>query len=151
MNREYLRRVVIIIKIRNFYFLIAGVLAMLSAVTHAWNGQSSVLPALDIRAMSMDTQTVFTYVWHIITAENLVIGIAFICMSFQSGKSKIRFAAWMIATILIVRLMVILGVTALLDKSALTDTFIDSIAIVIFVALIILGITMKKKQAGGYH
>ncbi len=151
MNREFLRRVVIIIKIRNFYFLITGVLAMLSAVTHAWNGHSSVLPALDIRAMSMDTQTVFTYVWHIITAENLVFGIAFIWMSFQSGQSKIRFAAWMIATILIVRLMVILGVTALLDKSALTDTFIDSIAIVIFVALIILGITMKKKQAGGYH
>lgn len=151
MNREFLRRVVIIIKIRNFYFLITGVLAMLSAVTHAWNGHSSVLPALDMRAMSMDTQTVFTYVWHIITAENLVFGIAFICMSFQRGQSKIRFAAWMIAAILIVRLMVILGVTALLDKSALTDTFIDSIAIVIFVALIILGTTMKKKHAAGYH
>lgn len=151
MNREFLRRVVIIIKIRNFYFLIVGVLAMLSAVTHAWNGHSTVLPALDISAMSMDTQTVFTYVWHIITAENLVFGIAFIWMSFQSGQSKIRFVAWMIATILIVRLMVILGVTALLDKSGLTDTFIDSIAIVIFVVLIILGITMKKKQACGYH
>jgi len=140
---------VIIIKVRNFYYLITGVLAMLFAVTHAWNGHSAVLPTLDIRVMSMDTRTVFTYIWHIITVENLVFGIAFIYMSFQSDQSKIRFAAWMIAAILIVRLMVILGVTALLDVSALTDTFIDSIAIVIYVALIILGTTMKKKQAGG--
>jgi hypothetical protein len=51
--------------------------------------------------------------------ENLVFGIAFIFMSFQSERSKSRFAAWMIAAILIVRLMVILGVTALLDVSAL--------------------------------
>lgn len=97
----------------------------------------------------MDTRTVFTYVWHIITAENLVIGIAFIFMSFQNERSKTRFAAWMIAAILIVRLVVIVGVTALLDVTTLTDTFIDSIAIVIYVALIILGTRMTKKQSGG--
>ncbi|MCH6267682.1 hypothetical protein [Neobacillus citreus] len=136
----------IIIKVRNFYYLIAGVLAMLFAVTHAWNGQAAVLKTLDIKTISMDTRTVFTYVWHIITAENLIFGIAFILMSFQSERSKIRFAAGMIAAILIVRLMVILGVTALLDVTALTDTLIDSIAIVIYVALIILGTTVKKKQ-----
>ncbi|MFS1515432.1 hypothetical protein V1503_02780 [Bacillus sp. SCS-151] len=137
------------IKVRNFYYLIAGVLAILFAVTHAWNGHSTVLPMLDIRAMSMDSRVVFTYVWHIITAENLVFGIAFIYMSFQSERSKIRFAAWMISAILIVRLMVILGVTALLDVLALTDTIIDSIAIVIYVALVILGTTMKKKHVRG--
>jgi hypothetical protein len=137
---------VINIKVRNFYYLIAGALALLFAFTHAWNGQSAVLPALDITAMSKDTQMVFTYVWHIITAENLVFGIAFIFMSIQSEQSKTRFAAWMITAILIVRLTVILGVTALLDVSALADTFIDSVAIVIYVALIILGTTMKKNS-----
>ena len=133
------------IKVRNYYYLIAGVLAMLFAVTHAWNGQSAVLPMLNIGEMSVSTRTVFTYVWHIITAENLVFGIAFIFMSFQTEQSKIRFATWLIAAILIVRLMVILGVTALLDISGLTDTLIDSIAIVISVALIILGTRMKGK------
>lgn len=133
------------IKVRNYYYLIAGVLAMLFAVTHAWNGQSAVLPMLNIGEMSVSTRTVFTYVWHIITAENLVFGIAFIFMSFQTEQSKIRFATWLIAAILIVRLMVILGVTALLDISGLTDTLIDSIAIVIYVALIILGTRMKGK------
>ncbi|MFD0620228.1 hypothetical protein ACFQZR_22415 [Paenibacillus sp. GCM10027629] len=137
------------IKVRNYYYLIAGVLAVLFAFTHAWNGQSAVLPTLDISPISVDTQTVFTYVWHIITAENLVFGIAFFFMSFQSERSKIRFAAWMIAAILIVRLMVILGVTAVVDISGLMNSFIDSIAIVIYVALIILGTRIEKKQYRG--
>nr|WP_255723609.1 hypothetical protein [Sporosarcina sp. ACRSL] len=125
--------------------MIAGVLALLFAVTHAWNGQTVVLPMLDIEEMSVSTRTVFTYVWHIITVENLVFGIAFILMSVQTERSKTRFAAWLIAAILIVRLMIILGITAFVDISGLMDTLIDSIAIVIYVALIILGTRMKGK------
>ncbi|GIO99617.1 hypothetical protein J14TS5_47030 [Paenibacillus lautus] len=133
------------IKVRNFYFLIAGILAILFAFTHAWNGQSAILPMLHVSAIAMDTQTVFMYVWHIITAENLVFGIVFMFMSFQSEQMKIRFAAWTIVSLLIVRLMVILGITALQDVSALADTFIDSIVIVIYVTFIILGIRRKSK------
>lgn len=141
------RKVVMKLKIRNYYYLIAGVLALLFAYTHAWNGYSAVLPNLDIKAISTDTQTVFTYVWHIISAENLVFGIAFIFMSFQREQSKNQFVAWMVVAILCVRLMVILGVTAMLDVTALTDTLLDSVAIIIYVALIILGTRMKKKQS----
>lgn len=137
-----------IIKVSNFYYLIAGVFAVLFAATHAWNGQSAVLPELQISAITMGTRTVFMYVWHIITAENLVFGVMFIWMSFQSDRSKVRFAAWMIVSILIVRLMVILVVTAFQNASSLTDTLIDSVAIVIYVAFIILGIRMKPKKAG---
>ncbi|BBH19401.1 hypothetical protein Back11_07460 [Paenibacillus baekrokdamisoli] len=136
-------------KIRNFYYLIAGFLAMLFAVTHAWNGQSVVLPKLDIDAISVDNQIIFTYIWHIITGENLVFGIAFIIMSIQTERSNIRFTAYLIAVILIVRLMVIVGVTSMLDVSRLTDTLIDSIAIVIYIALIIQGTSVKKKQYDG--
>ncbi|UYO04466.1 hypothetical protein [Paenibacillus sp. PSB04] len=134
-----------IIKVSNFYYLIAGIFAVLFAVTHAWNGQSAVLPELQVGA---GTRTVFMYVWHIITAENLVFGVMFIWMSFQSDRSKVRFAAWMIVSLLSVRLMVILGVTAFQDASSLMDTLIDSVAIVIYVAFIILGIRMKPKKAG---
>lgn len=134
------------VKIKNFYYLIAGVLAILFAVTHAWNGQSAVLPMLLVNDIAMDTRIVFRYVWHIITAENLIFGIVFIILSFQSERSKIRSAAWIIVSLLLVRLIVILGVTAYYDVSALTDTLIDSIAILIYVAFIILGIRMKKKR-----
>ncbi|WP_229716807.1 MerR family transcriptional regulator [Paenibacillus aceti] len=87
-----------------------------------------------------------TYVWHIITAENLVFGIVLIILSFQSEKSKIRFAAWMIVSLLLIRLMVILSVTAFYDVSALTNTLIDSIAILIYAAFIILGTRIKKTR-----
>lgn len=137
------------IKIKNYYYLIAGVLAILFAATHAWNGESAVLPTLLVRDIAMDTQIIFRYVWHIITAENLVFGIIFIILSFQSERSKIRSAAWTIALLLLVRLMVILGITAFYDVSALTDTLIDSIAILIYVALILLGIRMKNNEFGG--
>lgn len=137
------------VKIKNYYYLIAGVLAILFAVTHAWNGQSAVLPMLLVNDIAMDTRIVFRYVWHIITAENLIFGIVFIILSFQSERSKIRSAAWIIVSLLLVRLIVILGVTAYYDVSALTDTLIDSIAILIYVAFIILGIRMKKKEFEG--
>lgn len=137
------------VKIKNYYYLIAGVLAILFAVTHAWNGQSAVLPMLLVNDIAMDTRIVFRYVWHIITAENLIFGIVFIILSFQSERSKIRSAAWIIVSLLLVRLIVILGVTAYYDVSALTDTLIDSIAILIYVAFIILGIRTKKKEFGG--
>lgn len=134
------------IKVRNVYFLIAGVLAMLFAFTHAWNGESAVLPTLLVSSISMDDRIVFSYVWHIITAENLVFAIAFILMSLQSDRSKIQSVAWTIVSLLIVRMMVILGITAFYNVAALTNTLIDSIAIVIYVVLIILGITMSRKK-----
>ncbi|MCM3039731.1 hypothetical protein M3201_08475 [Paenibacillus motobuensis] len=134
------------IKVRNVYFLIAGVLAMLFAFTHAWNGQSAVLPTLLVNSISLDNRIVFSYVWHIITAENLVFAIAFILMSLQNDQSKIQSVAWMIVSLLIVRMMVVLGITAFYDVEALTNTLIDSIAIVIYVALIILGIRMSRKK-----
>lgn len=138
-----------VIKVRNFYFLTAGLLAILFAFTHAWNGQSTVLPALHVSAIATDTQTVFMYVWHIITAENLIFGFVFFFMSFQSERLKIHFAAWTIVSLLLVRLLVILGITALQDISALRDTLIDSIAIVIYVIFIIMGIRRKPRGFGG--
>lgn len=136
------------IKVRNFYFLTAGLLAILFAFTHAWNGQSTVLPVLHASAIAMDTQTIFMYVWHIITAENLIFGFIFIFMSFQSERSKTHFAVWTIVSLLLVRLLVILGITALQDILALRDTLIDSIAIVIYVIFTIMGIRRKPKGFG---
>lgn len=134
------------IKIRNYYYLTAGILAILFAITHAWNGQSVVVPDLHMEGLSVDTLTIFTYVWHIITVENLVFGFVFISMSFYTEGSKIRFTAWIITTILLVRLVVILGITAVLNRTGLSDTLIDSIAIIVYVALIILGTRMKKSS-----
>ena len=32
--------------IKNYYYLVAGILSILFSFTHAWNGQTSVLPVI---------------------------------------------------------------------------------------------------------
>ena len=76
----------------------------------------------------------------------MLFGVAFLFMSFHKDLSKVRFAAWIIAILMIVRLIVIVGGTLLYNASGLSDTLIDSIAIVIYVSLILLGIRVKDKQ-----
>lgn len=134
--------------IKNYYYLIAGILAILFSITHAWNGQAIVLPSLNVDIITADTKTIFFYVWHIITAENMLFGLAFLFMSFHKDLSKVRFAAWIIAFLMILRWVVIFGGTLFYNASGLKNTLIDSIAIVIYVSLIILGIRVKDKQMG---
>jgi uncharacterized membrane protein len=132
--------------IKNYYYLIAGILAILFAITHAWNGQTVVLPSLNVDTITPDTKTVFFYVWHIITAENMAFGVAFLFMSVHKDLSKVRFTGWLIALLMVVRLIVIFGGTLFYNASELKNTLIDSIAIVIYVSLIVLGTRIKDKQ-----
>ena len=132
--------------IKNHYYLIAGILAILFSISHAWNGQSVVLPTLNVERITIDTRTIFFYVWHIITAENMVFGIAFIVMAFHKDLSKVRFTAWMIALLMMVRFVVIVGGTLLYDASGLKNVLVDSIAIVVYVSIIILGIKVNKSK-----
>ena len=137
--------------IKNYYYLIAGILAILFSITHAWNGESVVLPSLNVDAITIDTRTILFYVWHIITAENMLFGLAFLYMSFSKDLSKVRFAAWIIAILMIVRCGVIFGGTLLYNASSIKDTLTDSIAIVVYVALIIAGTRIKDKQTENKH
>ena len=132
--------------IKNYYYLVAGILAILFSISHAWNGQTIVLPTLNIDTISTETKKIFFYVWHIITAENMLFGVVFFFMSFHKDLSKVRFTAWIIAFLMIVRLIVIIGGTLLHNASGLKNTLIDSISIVIYVLLIILGTRIKNKQ-----
>lgn len=123
----------------NIYYLVVGILSILFSFTHAWNGQTTVLPVIDVANFDMITKTTIFYIWHIITAENLIFGVAFLVMAFYKDLSKVKFAAWMIAIIIIVRWGVIFGSTLLKNINGITNTLIDSVAIIIFVGLIILG------------
>jgi hypothetical protein len=131
--------------VKNIYYLIAGILAIIFSITHAWNGQTVVLPSLN-DAVSVETKSIFFYVWHIITAENFLFGIAFLIMSFHNDLSQVKFAARIIAVLMIIRWTVIFGGTLLHDPSGIKNTLIDSIAIVIYVALIMLGTRVEDKR-----
>jgi len=132
--------------IKNYYYLVAGILAILFSITHAWNGQTIILPSLNVDTITSDTKTTFFYVWHIITAENMLLGVAFLFMSCHKELSKVRFAAWIIAILMIVRWIVIFSSTLLYNSTGLRNIIIDSIAIVTYVTLIILGIKLKDRR-----
>jgi hypothetical protein len=129
----------------NVYFLIVGILSILFCFTHAWNGYASVLPLTDAVNFTAATKTTIFYVWHIISVENLIFGIAFLLMAFYKDSTKVKLAAWIIAIIILARWGIIFGSTLLKDISNIKNTLIDSIAIVIYLSLIILGLRKKDK------
>jgi hypothetical protein len=132
--------------IKNYFYLVAGILAIVFAVTHALNGQNTVLPSLNVGSVTTEVKTTFFYVWHIITAENLLFGITFLIMSVQKNLSRVRFTATVIAVLKIIRLLVIFGGTLLYNASALKNILVDTIAIAVYVSLIFLGTKVKDKQ-----
>ena len=131
--------------INNHYYLIVGILSILFSLTHAWNGQTTVLPIINASNIDLATKTTIFYVWHILTVENLIFGVAFIVMSVYKDLSKVKFTAWMIAVIMVARWAVILGSTLFQNKNGVTDTLTESIVILVFVGLIILGTRKKGK------
>ncbi|MBX9781737.1 MAG: hypothetical protein K2X48_00450 [Chitinophagaceae bacterium] len=134
--------------IKNYYYLVAGILAVIFSITHALNGQTIVLPTLNVSTITVETKTIFFYVWHIITAENMLFGLVCLFMAFHKDLSRVRFSAWIIAILMIVRWLVIFGGTLLYNAEGLKNIVTDSIAIVIYVSLILLGIRVKDKQKG---
>ena len=67
-------------------------------------------------------------------------------MSFHKNLSKVKYAASIIAILLVIRWIVILGGTLLYNASGLKNILIDSIAIAVYVSLIFLGTKVKDKQ-----
>lgn len=127
------------IKKTNPYYLIAGCLAILFAITHELNGQQVTLPALYAGNLEINTVTTFRYIWHVITAENFIFGIAFIIMAFYKEMKMVRFTARLISAILMIRLFVIVGTTLLTDKGQISDLTVDIVAIVVYTMIILLG------------
>jgi membrane associated rhomboid family serine protease len=131
--------------VKNYFYLIVGILSVLSAVTHTLNGLGTALPILDGTVIDGSTKTIFTYVWHIIGIENLVFGIALIIMAFQKNLEKVKFTAWVIILILILRWVVITFFTVLNDISNIMNLLPDTIAILLCVVLLVLGTRIKTK------
>ncbi len=131
---------------KNYYYLIVGILCILFAFSHAWNGQSSFFPITNASNIDLASKTTIFYVWHIITVENFIMGVAFIVMSGYKDLSKVKFTAWMIAVIMVARWAVILGSTFFKNTNGLTDTLTESIVILVLIGLIILG--ARKKSHG---
>jgi len=130
----------------NIIYLIVGILSIASAFTHTLNGLENTLSVLNSTNIDGGTRTVFTYVWHIIGVENLVIGMALIIMAFIKNKENVKFTAWVIIGILLSRLIIISVFTFLNNKSGIFDILIDSIAMIVIIALLFFGTGIKSKS-----
>jgi len=131
--------------VKNYYYLIVGVLCLLFAVTHTLNGVSTSLQVLNNSVIENNTKVAFTYVWHIIGIENLVFGIALLIMAFQKKMSKVKFAAWLIIMILAMRWIVITIFTLLSNSGNVMPLIPDTAAIFVVIVLLLLGSKVKDK------
>ena len=133
-------------KIKNYFYLIVGVLSVLFAFTHVMNGQLTLLSEIDKTTLDTGTKTIVRYVWHIITAENLIFGVALIFMAFYRERAKVRIVAWLIAVVLLTRWFVILIFTLMQDSASLQGMLADTIAIILLVVLLLIGARVKEKE-----
>jgi hypothetical protein len=124
---------------KNYYFLVAGIIFLVSAVTHALNGNLTLLAEMGTTSLEVSSQTIFRYVWHFITAENLIFGAALLMMAFAKDQYRIRFTVWLIATVLLTRWLVILLFTLAYDPSVLTGSLIEGVVIILLVVVLLLG------------
>lgn len=122
-------------------------MCVLFSVTHTLNGLATVLQILDTVNFDNSTKTTFTYLWHIIGIENLILGIALIVMGFQKDMAKVRFTAWFIMLIMFMRWVVITVTTVLQDGEALKNLVTESIAFIIVIALLFLGTRVRSKYS----
>jgi len=131
--------------IRNYFYLIVGLLCILFAVTHTLNGVETSLSSLDYAQIENNTKVAFTYVWHIIGIENLVFGIALLIMAFRKNLLKVKFTAWLIIVVLAMRWIVITYFTVLNNKGNFKQLIPDTIAIFVVIILLLLGTNVKGR------
>ncbi|MDA3853461.1 MAG: hypothetical protein PF444_04380 [Bacteroidales bacterium] len=131
--------------IRNYFYLIVGLLCILFAVTHTLNGVETSLSSLDSAQIENNTKVAFTYVWHIIGIENLVFGIALLIMAFRKNLLKVKFTAWLIIVVLTMRWIVITYFTVLNNKGNFKQLIPDTIAIFVVIILLLLGTKVKER------
>ena len=74
--------------IRNYFYLVVGVLCLLSAVTHEMNGFATVFPTLSNTNIDAESRVTFNYLWHIIATENIVMGIALVLMALRKKRQR---------------------------------------------------------------
>lgn len=131
--------------VKNYFYLIVGVLCILFAVSHTLNGVATTLPAMDTSGIGENFKVAFTYVWHIIGIENVVFGVALIIMAFQKSLLKVRFAAWLIIAIMGLRWIVISSFTMAGSSAEIMQILPDTVAIFVVITLLVLGTRVRDK------
>ena len=130
--------------VKNVFYLIAGLLLVILAVTHTMFGLETALPILHGSDIDISTITVFTFQLHMIGAQDLLYGIAALVMAFQKDMTKVKFVALLLTAILIARWGIMALVTVVYGNIG-TDLLTSSIAFLVVIILLLLGVRKKDK------
>lgn len=130
--------------VKNYFYLIVGLLCILFSATHTLNGTTTILPSLVVAGIEKGTVTTFTYVWHIIGVENLILGITLVIMAFSRDMAKVKFTAWLIIAILALRWLTITSIT-LMAGDAIKQIIPDTVAMFLLIVLLTLGTRSRPK------
>jgi len=134
---------------KNYFYLSAGILFILLAVTHTLFGLGTALPILHDSSIDSSITTIFTFQLHMIGVQDLIYGIAAVIMSFQRDMTRVRFAARMIVAILFARWVIMALITAIYDIGNIMDLLTSSIAFSILIVLLLLGTKVQSRQLEG--
>jgi len=129
---------------KNVFYLIAGLLFVVLAVTHTLFGLETALPILHGSDIDISTITVFTFQLHMIGAQDLLYGIAAIIMAFQKDMTKVKFVAWLLSAILVAR-WAIMSLVTVIHGNVGADLLTSSIAFLTLIILLLLGARVKNK------
>jgi len=140
--------------VRNWFYFIVGVIAVISAVTHTVDGLATEIPALSVANLEYMTQSVFVFNYHIVAADHLGIGIALIAMSFKNNTPATKSAAWVVIAISFARVVVsIITVFTTMSAAGSAGTFwIPAIANIVCIVFLLLGTqtyALQKAPATG--
>lgn len=129
--------------IRNYFYLIVGVLCLLSAVTHEMNGFTTLFPALSNTNIDAESKVTFNYLWHIIATENVVMGIALVLIALRKNDNAGKYIAQFVMALLAIRWASIAFSTLTSDGGNLTKILPESVIIWV---LILLWLGTRKKE-----
>jgi len=128
---------------KNVFYLIAGLLFVVLAITHTWFGLETALPILHGSDIDINITTVFTFQLHMIGVQDLIYGIAAIIMSFQKDLAKVKFVALLLTAIMLTRWVIMTIVT--ISYGSISDLLTSSIAFLVLIVLLLLGARVKSK------
>ena len=130
--------------IRNYFYLVVGVLCLLSAVTHEMNGFATLFPALSNTNIDAESKVTFNYLWHIIATENVVMGIALVLIALRKNDNAGKYIAQFVMALLAVRWASIAFSTLTADWANFTKILPESI--IMWVLILVLWLGTRKKE-----
>ena len=130
--------------IRNYFYLVVGVLCLLSAVTHEMNGFTTLFPALSNTNIDAESKVTFNYLWHIISTENVVMGIALVLIALRKNDNAGKYIAQFVMALLAVRWASIAFSTLTADWANFTKILPESI--IMWVLILVLWLGTRKKE-----